>query len=106
MSEFTTEQINGDVLVLEPQEFMEAPVLVNRLREDRTIVVNLNNMEVDEAEKLFDFLSGAVFALDGSVNRIAPSVFIFAPSPVRVSAGSEEDLVYSDNVTGQFISWE
>ena len=73
-----------DVLVLDPVKFEEAPGIVDRLKQDRTIVVNLKSIDFDEGRKIFDFLSGAVYALEGSLNRIDESVFILAPKLISV----------------------
>lgn len=80
-----------EVLVLEPERFEDAPGLVNKIKENKTIVVNLKNTEFEEGKKIFDFLNGAVFALEGSINKIAQNVFILAPKQVFVSTAMDHD---------------
>ncbi len=102
-STYTTAQASPDVLVLEPTNFEEAPGIVNKLKEEKTIVVNLKQTDFDEGRKIFDFLSGAVFALEGSLNRIAESVFILAPRMVSVSTQMpDENQMYQSEI----LSWE
>ena len=60
-----------EVLVLDPERFEDAPGIVNKIKADKTVVVNLKNTEYEDGQKIFDFLNGAVFALEGSINRIA-----------------------------------
>ena len=43
-------------------------------------------METDSARKIFDFLSGATYALNGNVQKVANNIFIFAPDNVDVTA--------------------
>ncbi len=75
----------AEVLVLDPEFFDDAPGIVNKIKENKTVVVNLKNTEYEDGRKIFDFLNGAVFALEGSINKIADNVFILAPSVVSVS---------------------
>ncbi|MBQ3334202.1 MAG: cell division protein SepF [Eubacteriaceae bacterium] len=75
----------AEVLVLDPEFFEDAPHIVDKIKENKTVVVNLKNTEYEDGRKIFDFLNGAVFALEGSINKIADNVFILAPSVVSVS---------------------
>lgn len=96
---------SADVLVLDPTSFDEAPGIVNKLKQDKTIVVNLKQTDFEEGRKIFDFLSGAVFALEGSLNRIAESVFILAPKLISVSTEIEEPK-YETSYSSEILSWE
>ncbi len=80
-----------EVLVLDPERFEDAPGIVKKIKEDKTVVVNLKNTEYEDGRKIFDFLNGAVFALDGSINKIAENVFILAPREVSVSTSMEKE---------------
>lgn len=80
-----------EVLVLEPEFFEDAPMIVNKIKDNKTVVVNLKNTEYEDGRKIFDFLNGAVFALEGSINKIAVNVFILAPKAVSVSKDVEKE---------------
>ncbi len=98
-----------DVLVLDPTSFDEAPGIVNRLKQDRTIVVNLKSIDYEEGRHIFDFLSGAVYALEGSLNRIDESVFILAPKLISVGTKIENpsnNINTSSTTTTNLPSWE
>ena len=92
-----------EVLVLDPERFEDAPGIVNKIKADKTVVVNLKNTEYEDGQKIFDFLNGAVFALEGSINRIADNVFILAPKQVSVSTSMEKDE--SDTIT-PILNWD
>lgn len=96
-------ETSADVLVLDPTTFDEAPGIVNKLKQDKTIVVNLKQTDFEEGRKIFDFLSGAVFALEGSLNRIAESVFILAPKLISVSTQLNDEPVENDE---EILTWE
>jgi cell division inhibitor SepF len=80
------------MIVIEPQDFDECPKLVDSLKAKKPVIINLERIETDIARKIFDFLSGATYALNGNVQKVANNIFIFAPENVDVTA-------YIDNQT-------
>ena len=93
----------ADVLVLNPEVFEDAPIIVNKIKENKTVVVNLKNTEYEDGRKIFDFLNGAVFAVGGSIHKIAESVFILAPSEVSVSTDMEKE---SADFAQPILDWD
>ena len=74
-----------NIVVIEPKSFDECPVLVDSLKAHRPVIVNLEKIETDTARKIFDFLLGATYALDGDLQKIANNIFVFLPANVEVS---------------------
>ena len=72
------------IVVIEPQGFDESPRLVDSLKAKKPVIINLENLETDTARKIFDFLSGATYALNGNVQKVANNIFVFAPENVSV----------------------
>lgn len=72
------------MVVIEPQGFDESPKLVDSLKAKKPVIINLENLETDVARKIFDFLSGATYALNGNVQKVANNIFVFAPENVSV----------------------
>jgi len=73
------------MVVIEPAGFDESPRLVDSLKAKKPVIINLENLETDVARKIFDFLSGATYALNGNVQKVANNIFVFAPENVDVS---------------------
>lgn len=78
------------LVLIEPKSFDECPKLVDGLKGRRPIIINLEKIETETAKKIFDFLSGATYALNGSVQKIANNIFIFAPESVDITAGQSD----------------
>ena len=55
------------------------------LRERKSVVLNLNVMDPEEAQRAVDFVAGGTYAIDGHQERIGESIFLFTPSTVKVS---------------------
>ena len=78
------------LVVIEPKSFDECPKLVDSLKGRRPVIINLEKIETETAKKIFDFLSGATYALNGNVQKVANNIFIFAPERVDITANKEE----------------
>lgn len=71
--------------VFQPKVFEEAVEIVDCLRGRKPVIVNLEALQPDLARKIFDFLSGALCAIDGKAEKISRGIFLMAPSNVEVN---------------------
>lgn len=91
------------LVVIEPKSFDECPKLVDSLKGRRPVIINLEKIETETAKKIFDFLSGATYALNGGVQKISSNIFIFAPESVDIASNQDErGFEFSKNNPG---SW-
>ncbi|MDO4384299.1 MAG: cell division protein SepF [Eubacteriales bacterium] len=74
------------MLVIEPKSFEECTKLVDNLKSRKPVIINLERVETEVAKKIFDFMSGATYALSGNVQRVTANIFIFAPANVDIAA--------------------
>lgn len=72
------------IIVISPKSFDEAEQLATHLKGRKSLVVNLENIPKDAAQRIIDFLSGTVFALGGSVLKIRAETFLFVPGNVSI----------------------
>lgn len=72
------------VMVHEPADFDEVPGIVDNLKNNKPVVINLEELEYELAKKIFDFLNGAVYALEGRIQKISKGIFIIAPKNVEI----------------------
>lgn len=74
------------MVVIEPKSLDECRKLIDNLRSRKPVIINLERVETELARKMFDFLSGAIYALSGNVQRVTQNIFIFAPNNVNINA--------------------
>lgn len=72
------------VVVIQPESFEEARDITNHLKSRKPIVVNLESVDKTVARRIIDFLSGAVYALDGDIRKVSNGIFVIAPSNVDI----------------------
>jgi cell division inhibitor SepF len=78
------------MVVTEPAGFEECPKLVDSLKARKPVIINLEKIDSDTARKIFDFLSGATYALNGTVQKVANNIFVFAPENIDISANAPD----------------
>jgi cell division inhibitor SepF len=66
------------------QSFEDVRRAVDGLLEGIQQIVNIEQTPPDVAERLIDFLNGATYAIDGSVEKIGAQVYLFTPSNVTI----------------------
>ena len=74
------------MVVIEPKNIDECRKLIDNLRANKPIIINLEKVETDLARKMFDFLTGATYALRGSIQKINQNIYLFAPHNVNIKA--------------------
>lgn len=80
------------VVVMQPVKFEDAQDICEHLKNRKPVVINLEDVERDEAQRIIDFLSGSVFALDGNIQKVSNSIFLVAPSNVDLMGDNKESL--------------
>lgn len=76
---------NASMVLFEPRSFEEAEEIAKHLKQRRACVVNLHRLQRDYAQRTIDFLTGVVFALDGTIQKIGHNVILCTPKNVNVS---------------------
>lgn len=74
------------VIVMEPTKIDDVQGIVDNLKNRRSVIVNLENADKELARRVVDFISGATYALNGTIEKIGTDIFIFVPSNVDVTS--------------------
>lgn len=79
-----------EVIVMEPRSFDDAGQIVQNLKENKTIVLNLHLLDKIQCQRTIDFVCGAAHALNGNPQKVGDLVFVFTPSNVTLSVDMNE----------------
>ncbi|MBB3109070.1 cell division inhibitor SepF [Paenibacillus phyllosphaerae] len=85
-------QKNVRVVLNEPRSYDEAQEIADHLRNRRSVVVNLQRVRTDIALRIVDFLGGTVYALNGSISKLGPNIFLCTPDTVDIQGTISEML--------------
>ncbi|MDE7224632.1 MAG: cell division protein SepF [Acetatifactor sp.] len=80
-----------EVCVIKPTTIEDAREITEPLLANRTVVLNLEGLDVDIAQRIIDFTSGSCFAISGNLQKISHYIFIITPASVDIS-GDFQDI--------------
>ena len=79
-----------EVCVIKPTSVEDAREITETLLANRTVVLNLEGIDVDVAQRIIDFTSGSCYAISGNLQKISHYIFIITPSSVDISGDFQE----------------
>lgn len=87
-----------EVCVIKPASVEDAREITDTLLANRTVVLNLEGIDVDVAQRIIDFTSGSTYAISGNLQKISHYIFIITPASVDISGDFPEILSGSFDV--------
>jgi FtsZ-interacting cell division protein YlmF len=78
------------LILVQPVEFDECPQLVDSLKTKTPVIINLDRLDTETGRKVFDFLSGASYAMDATIWKISDNIFLLAPDNIDISDGIQD----------------
>lgn len=80
------------VCVIKPSSVEDGREICSTLLDGRTVILNLEGLDLEVAQRIIDFTSGAAFAIDGNLQKISSFIFLVTPLNVDIS-GDLQDLL-------------
>lgn len=90
-----------EVYVIKPQDFAEAQTAADLLKKGRTVVINLEGVELTVAQRSIDFIGGATYAINGSLQAVSNNIFIAAPDSIEVSGDLKSEIMNENTISPQ-----
>ena len=83
------------MIVYHPVSYEDAQNIIDNLKSRKPVIVNMEELDVAAAQRILDFISGAIYALSGTIAKISRGIFVVAPTNYDVIGnenGEYEDL--------------
>ena len=77
--------VSMEVCVIKPTSVDDAREITETLLSGRTVILNLEGLDLEVAQRIIDFTSGATFAINGNLQKISNYIFIITPASVDIS---------------------
>ena len=81
-----------EVCVIKPHSMEDSREITETLLANCTVVLNMEGLDLDVAQRIIDFASGSCYAIDGNLQKISNYIFIITPSSVDISGDFQEIL--------------
>ena len=97
----------GKMILLEPRAYSESQQIADHLKKRNSVVVNLKRVTSDQAKRIIDFLSGCIYAIGGTMQKVGVGIYLCAPKNVDVQGKISEDNAKDKDVTkeAEEIEW-
>lgn len=83
---------SSEIVVIKPSSIDDGREITNTLLANRSVLLNLEGLDLDIAQRIIDFTSGSCFAMSGNMQKISNSIFIITPPTVEISGDFQEIL--------------
>lgn len=87
---------NMEVCRVEPTSIQDGRKITDYLLENKVVFLDLEGIDMNLAQRIIDFVSGATYAIDGTLQKVSNFTFVIAPPAVSVS-GDFRDTVDGEN---------
>ena len=81
-----------EVVLFHAKTFDDAAKAADELRKKKAVILNMENVDKGLTRRVVDFLSGSIYALDGSVKKIAQSTYLFCPHNMDIVGDLEAQI--------------
>ncbi|MBQ3047461.1 MAG: cell division protein SepF [Clostridia bacterium] len=79
----------SNLIIYAPKNNKDIKILIECLRRKEACIVNLGLLKPIDADKILQFLSGAVYALKGSIKRLQGDLFLMTPEGINIMTQSK-----------------
>lgn len=76
---------NADLFIITPKKYEDCAGVIDELKRKKTIVLNLEELELEVKKQIFEFVKGAVYALEANIQKVSSDIFVIAPYDVEIS---------------------
>lgn len=90
---------NMELCVIKPTSVEDAREITETLLDNRAVILNVEGLDVEVAQRIIDFTSGSTFAINGNLQKISNYIFVITPASVDIS-GDFLSLVDAFDTTG------
>lgn len=85
---------NMEVSMVKPTSVEDSRTIVDHLLAGKAVVLNMEGLHTEIAQRIIDFTSGATYSMDGKLQKISNYIFIVTPSAIDLS-GDFQDILTS-----------
>jgi len=92
------------LVLIEPTGYDDVQDICDNLKNNKPVVINFENLDKDVARRMVDFISGTVYAIDGTIQKVSNGIIIAAPENVDI-LGSISNVEGENFDFEKFMDW-
>ena len=99
------DKTGNKMILLEPRAYSESQQIADHLKSRNSVVVNLKRVTSAQAKRIIDFLSGCIYAIGGSMQKIGVGIYLCTPKNVSVQGKISDEADKKDEKDTEEIDW-
>ena len=97
-------KVGNKMILLEPRAYSESQQIADHLKNRNSVVVNLKRVTSAQAKRIIDFLSGCIYAIGGTMQKIGVGIYLCTPKNVNVQGKISDENEKAKNADEE-IEW-
>lgn len=91
---------NSDMklFICEPEKYEDCTRAVDELKNRKAVVLNIESLDLEDQRQIFEFIKGAVYALEASIQKVSKGIFVIAPLNVQIDGRMGEKEKFERNL--------
>ncbi|QGH34440.1 DUF552 domain-containing protein [Gracilibacillus salitolerans] len=89
-------QKSAKMVLFEPRSFNEVQDIADHIVNRRSVVINLQRVDTQQARQIIDFMSGTVYAVSGHIKKLGSQTFLCTPENIEISGNITEIMEETD----------
>ena len=85
------DKTGNKMILLEPRAYSESQQIADHLKNRNSVVVNLKRVTSAQAKRIIDFLSGCVYSIGGTMQKIGVGIYLCTPKNVNIQGKISDD---------------
>ena len=82
---------SSKMVITQPTCYDEVESIGDYLKNKKSVIINLENVSKEDARRILDFLSGAAFMVDGTIQRVSNLIYLVTPKYVEIQNDLERN---------------
>lgn len=95
---------SSKMVITEPSCYESVQEIGEYLKAKKSVIINLENVSKEEARRILDFLSGAAFMIDGTIQKVSNLIYLMTPRNVEIQDDTKKQE-YSNSNQQQKLSF-
>lgn len=83
---------NSKIALFEPKVYSDSRAIASQILGGEAVIVNFTQIDESQAKRILDFLGGAIYAVNGEIERIGQSIFLVTPATFEISGTLTDNL--------------
>lgn len=79
------------MIVYHPVSYEDTQNIIDNLKSRKPVIVNMEELDLECAQRILDFIAGAIYALNGTIYKISRGIFVVAPTTYDVIGNGDND---------------